>query len=57
MAQQECLITTRGGKKKKKWPVKKIKSEAEGERNSQQKHFLVERDKRHLGNCVYVCMH
>lgn len=59
MAQQECLITQEHKAKRKKQSVKKRKnSEAhrERERNSQQKHFLVQRDKRHLGNCVYVCV-
>ena len=62
MAQQERLITTQGERRKKKEKGGQLRKERslrqrERERNSQQKHFLVQRDKRHLGNCGYVCVY
>ena len=66
MAQQEFLITTQGeeeksGRLRKDRTQRHREREREREReggregNSQQKHFLVQRDKRHLGNYGYVC--
>lgn len=49
LAQQECPITTQ----RKRQSVKKRKN---SESNSQQKHFLPQRDKRHLGSCGYKCV-
>ncbi len=57
LAQQESPITTQGKKKKVVSEEKKELRGREREREKQQKHFLVQRDKTHLGNCVCMCVH
>ena len=57
MAQQETL-TTQGEEGKKRTVKKRKNSEAERERerNSQQKHFLLQRDEMCVEVCVCVCV-